>query len=135
MTLVRYNPLTNFVPSTFGDFIESAINEKNGHTFSPEVDIIRNEKSIELMMALPGVSKNDIILDLDDNTLIIKGERKAPQNVEFIVRETNYGSFERSFKLTEDIDTSKIDAKYNDGILNVSLPINEKAPKTTIKVK
>jgi len=135
MTLVRYNPLTNFVPSTFGDFIENAIRENDDYAFSPNADIIKNEKSIELLVTLPGVNKKDITLDLDENRLTIKGERKASENAEFIKRENNYGSFERSFKLNDEIETSNINAVYNDGILKVTLPIVEKAPKTTIKVK
>ena len=135
MTLVRYNPLSNFVPSTFGDLIENAIRENENYSFSPAVDIINNENSIDLLVSLPGIKKEDIVIDLDNDTLTIKGERKLNEEAEILKRETKYGKFERVFNLNEEIDSTKINAAYTDGILKVTLAKAEQKAKTTIKVK
>jgi HSP20 family protein len=102
------------------------------------VDIYENEKSFELHVAVPGMKKDDFKLDLKDNFLTISGERKFTREKNdnnFHSVETQYGSFSRAFSLPENVDGSKISAKYADGILEVSLPKDEKKIlKTTIKV-
>lgn len=138
MTLVRYNPLTNFVPGTFGDLLESALNESREKTFTPAVDIIKTEKEVELHMLAPGMDKKDFTIDLDENRLKISGERNTniPENAKVLKRETNYGAFERAFTLGDDINKEKINAAYEAGILKITLPfIEKKEKKATIKVK
>jgi len=138
MTLVRYNPLTNFVPSTFGDLIESALRDTNNTGFVPQTDIIKSDKFIELQIIAPGMNKSDFTIDLNENVLTISGERKDTINEEmsYIKKESKYGHFERAFTLSEDINTKDIAAKYEDGILKIKLPIVEKKiNKATIQVK
>lgn len=138
MTLVRYNPLTNFVPGTFGDLLESALNETREKSFTPAVDIIKTEKEVLLYLLAPGMDKKDFTIDLDENELKISGERNSslPENAKVLRRETNYGTFERVFTLSEDIDKEKINASYEAGILKLTLPfVEKKVNKATIKVK
>ena len=136
MTLVRYNPLADFVPSTFGDMLESAlVNDKVNH-FTPAVDVKRDEKAIELQLIVAGMVKEDFTIDLNEKQLTISGERKADENTEFIKRESSYGKFSRTFTLGENINTDEIAASYKDGILQVTLPLKEvKSNKATIQVK
>ena len=109
-----------------------------GSVFSPKVDVIENENSYEVHLAVPGVSKEDFKIDLNDNTLTISGERKftnEKKEKNYHSVETQYGSFRRSFSLPENIDGTKISAKYNNGILELVIPKDEKkALKQTIKV-
>lgn len=141
MTLVRYNPLNDFVPGTFGDFIESVLRDtpaRKDVDFTPAVDIVKDKDYIELQLIAPGMNKGDFKIDLDQNLLTISGERVLSDEVKtrFQKRESNYGKFSRSFKLTEDINQEKITASYTDGILKVKLPLVEKKEtKSIIEVK
>ncbi len=137
MKIVRYNPLNNFVPSTFGDLLENVINRdvQRELNFTPEVDIIKNEDGFEINLIAAGMTKSDFTLDINDNTLTLSGERKQPDNIKFLQSESRYGSFKRAFKLNDDIDQSKISAAYENGILKIVLPINKKKlEKKVIKI-
>jgi len=102
------------------------------------VDILETEKAYELHLAIPGVTKDDFKIDLNDNYLTISGERKftkeKKENNLYVV-ETQYGNFNRTFSLPENVDASKISAAYNNGILEVTVPKDEKKVlKSSIKV-
>jgi HSP20 family protein len=145
MSIVRYNStLNDFVPTTFSNLIDKFFNESlsrqggSAYSFVPKVDIIENEKAFELHVAVPGMNKDDFKVDLNDNFLTISGERKFTAEKEsenFRSIETQYGSFSRSFAMPEHVDAVKISAKYNNGILELVIPKDEKKMlKTTIKV-
>jgi HSP20 family protein len=110
----------------------------SSYAFVPKVDIIENEKAYEISVAVPGISKDDFKVDLNDNLLTVSGERKFSKEKKennLHVLETQYGNFSRSFSLPENVDAGKIDAKYNNGILEITVPKDEKKTlKTTIKV-
>lgn len=143
MKLVKYNNTNDYVPATWNSVLDNFLNfDFEGgrlEKFRPSVDILENEKSFEIHLAVPGMEKEDFNLDLKDNHLIINGERKIREekNGQNIHRmETQYGSFSRSFRLPENIDVEKISAQYIDGILEIELPKDEKKErKTTIKIK
>lgn len=145
MSLIRYNStLNDFVPTSFSNLIDRFFNEsvaRSGgavYSFVPKVDIYETEKSFELHVAVPGMSKEDFKLDLNENYLTISGERKFTRERKenhFQSVETQFGSFSRSFALPENVDAAKISAKYNNGILEVNIPKDEKKTlKTSIKV-
>ncbi len=90
-----------------------------------------------MQLAVPGVKKEDFKVELDQDRLTISGERKLSKetgNDHFRSIETQYGSFSRTFVLPDDIDGKKIEAKYEDGILRVIVPKDEKKLLKTIKV-
>lgn len=94
-------------------------------------DIKDNGNAFELSAELPGYKKEDINVDIDDRTLTISAERKMEENEEkngYIHRERSYGQISRSFDL-EGIKADEIKAKYQDGILTLTLPKEEKAIK------
>lgn len=144
MSLVRYSTANDFVPTSFSNLIDRFFNDSvarsggSSYAFVPKVDIIENEKAYEISVAVPGISKDDFKVDLNDNLLTVSGERKFSKEKKennLHVLETQYGNFSRSFSLPEDVDASKIDAKYNNGILEITVPKDEKKTlKTTIKV-
>jgi HSP20 family protein len=141
MSIIRYNP-SDFAPSTFSSLVDRFFNDSmvrnGGSVFSPKVDVIENENSFEVHLAVPGVSKDDFKIELNDNHLTISGERKftnEKKEKNYHSVETQYGSFSRSFSLPENVDGTKINAKYNNGILELVIPKDEKkALKQTIKV-
>jgi HSP20 family protein len=146
MSLIRYNStLNDFVPTSFSNLIDRFFSEsvaRSGgavYSFVPKVDIYETDKSFELHVAVPGMSKEDFKLDLNENYLTISGERKFTKERKenhFQSIETQFGSFSRSFALPDNVDAAKISAKYNNGILEVTLPKDEKKIlKTSIKVE
>ena len=106
--------------------------------WSPRVNIVENENGYLVTAELPGVSKEDIDVDLRDHTLSIKGEKKAEKKEEkdnFIRVESSYGKFERSFHVTDDIDASSVKASFKDGVLKVELNKKEEVKPKQIKVE
>jgi HSP20 family protein len=145
MSLVRYNSaLNDYVPTAFSNLVDRFFNETLSRTggaaysFVPRVDIVENENAYEIHLAVPGMSKEDFKLDLNDNYLTVSGERKftkEQKDKNFHSIETQYGTFSRSFGLPENVNASKISAKYNNGILEINVPKDEKKTlKTTITV-
>lgn len=141
MSIIRYN-VNDFTPTSFSSLVDRLFNESltrsGGSTFIPKVDIIENETSYEIHLAVPGQNKEDFNIELKDNYLTVSGDRKlADEKKEknFHTLETNYGTFSRSFSLPENIDTTKINAKYEKGILELSIPKDvKKSLKQSIKV-
>ena len=143
MTLVKYSD-SDFRPVTFSSILDNFFNEtvrnpSKVSRFRPGADVIETEKMYEIQLALPGMEKKDINIDVNEGVLTISGERKFENEDEgrnYFMVETHYGSFSRSFNLPELVDSSKIDAAYKNGILYIELPKDEKkALKTSIKVK
>lgn len=135
MKLVKYNPLNEFIPSTFGSMLENALNNGSNSGFEPLVDFIKNEDNYEIHLIAPGMEKNDFQLEINNDILSISGERKLGENTNYTQIESHFGSFKRTFKLGEGIDTSKINASYVNGVLKVELPLDKKKlEKKTIQV-
>ncbi|MBL7851656.1 MAG: Hsp20/alpha crystallin family protein [Cyclobacteriaceae bacterium] len=141
MSLIRYNT-NEYVPATFSSLIDRFFNDtltrSGGSSFQPRVDIVETDKAFELHVAVPGMNKEDFQIEMKDNFLTVSGERKftsEQKDTNWHSIETQYGNFSRSFSLPENVDAAKISAKYVNGILEVSIPKDEKkALKTTIKV-
>lgn len=145
MSLVKYNSLLNdYMPYSFSNLIDRFFNESaarsggSAYSFVPRVDILENEKAFEIHVAVPGMNKEEFKIDLNDNHLTVSGERKfkhEKNDDNLHVVETQYGTFSRTFSLPENADATKISAKYNNGILEITVPKDEKKVlKTTIKV-
>jgi HSP20 family protein len=133
MSLVRFDPFRSFegIAKKMNDFMgdfEKGVNIEFG-TFSPRVDISEDEKYLYVNAELPGLKKEEVKVTInDDNVLVIKGEKKREESQEekdenktFIRVERNYGMFTRSFMLPENLKTDSINAKFENGVLNISL--------------
>jgi HSP20 family protein len=145
MSLIRYNTaLNDFVPTSFSNLIDRFFNDAmtrsggSAYSFVPRVDIMENDKAYQIHVAVPGMNKEDFKIDLNENYITISGERKFTQEKNennFHSVETQYGTFSRSFSLPEHINSAKISAKYVNGILEITVPKDEKKTlKTTIKI-
>lgn len=103
----------------------------------PPVDIFETGDSIVIKAELPGISKEDITLEVKENTLSIKGEKKFEKDVKeesYHRVERSYGAFQRAFALPSTVQQDKVKAKFRDGILEVTLPKAEEAKPKQIKV-
>jgi HSP20 family protein len=102
----------------------------------PAVNITEHKDEYEVALAVPGMKKDDFKIDVEGNMLTISSEKeesKEEKDKKFTRKEYNYSSFSRSFTLPDEINREKIDAKYDNGILKISLPRKEEAKKLTAK--
>lgn len=91
----------------------------------PYVDIFEDDVDVTIKVELPGVKKDDIMLDVSDGQLTISGKKHIDhmdQTESYRVIERQYGSFRRSFSLPDVVDINKVDAKFENGVLQVVLP-------------
>ena len=119
------------------ELTSTAEQTRPGLIFTPNVDIFETDTEITLLADMPGVTADNLTIDLRDNVLTLTGE-VAPfeeANEEDILIEYEIGKYHRQFNLSSVIDQSKIDAKLNDGVLRLSLPKVEKATPRRIEVK
>jgi HSP20 family protein len=145
MTVARLNSnLLDRLPETYGTLVDKFFNEslngkRNLSSFRPQVDAIETEKEFRLNVALPGFKKEDIQLNFEEGKLTISGERKfdtEQKENKYHFVETNYGRFSRSFYLPDNILETGIEAQYENGILWVVIPKDEKKVlKRQIEVK
>ena len=113
---------------------------KSDYNWSPSVDVDETDKDVTIDVELPGIDKKDVKVEVKDNTLTISGERtgeKKQEDRNCCLSERYYGKFQRSFSLSDSVQTDKISAKYKNGVLTLTLPKTEKAlPKEiTVEVK
>lgn len=108
-------------------------------SFSPACEIAETEGQFLLSFDLPGVKKEDIKIQVEENTLTISGERKQEkkagdgQNAKYVER--TYGAFTRSFTLPSTVETEKIEAHYENGVLNLTVPKATAARTRTIEIQ
>ena len=146
MTLIkRSNSLFPSVPSFFDDFVTrdvfdwSNANNANGSSL-PAVNIKEDDDNFEVEVAVPGLKRDDFNIELENDVLKISSENKSKSETDdnnYMRREFRYSSFKRTFSLPENkIDGDKVEAKYTDGVLHVTLPKREEAkPKPVRAIK
>jgi HSP20 family protein len=130
------------MPSVFDDFFRPW-NEwfegggLSGRTMNvPAVNITEQKDDYLVSLAAPGLKKEDFKIDVDGNMLTINSEKedsREEKDKKFTRKEYSYSSFSRSFTLPEEINKEKIEAKYEDGVLKISLPRREEAKKPSAK--
>ncbi len=104
---------------------------------SPSVDIYEEGNELVLKADLPGITKDEVEINVTDNVLTLTGEKKKEEKVErenYFRYERSHGSFCRRFHLPDGIDTEKIKAHYKEGVLEVRLPKTEEAKQKTKKI-
>ena len=124
----------SYKPFTFQDFLSEDLFPTFNRTTNnlPAVNIREDEKAFYLELAIPGINKNDVKIELKDDMLTISAEQKEEKeekNEGYSRKEFSYSSFCRSFYLPEDTDAEKINASYRDGILGIEIPKKEEEKK------
>jgi HSP20 family protein len=116
-------------PTFFNDMFEHILKDEKV-TWMPAVNIMERENDFKIDLAVPGLDKKDFNIEVENNMLVVSGERKEEKLEEkdkVTKREFHYGSFKRSFTLPETADEEKINASYNNGVLTVSIAKKEEA--------
>ena len=136
--LARIN--RNYVPAYWDDFFNDRVFNTNHNVqrknTSPAVNISEADKDFKIELAVPGLSKNDFNIEVENDVLTISSaekEHKEDKMPNYTRREFNFNSFKRSFELPETIDQDQIKASHKDGVLSITLVKKEeevqKAPK------
>lgn len=134
---------TEKLPALFDDFFrpwnewfDNGGNIRGRVLSVPAVNITENKDDYLVSLAVPGMKKDDFKIDVEGNMLTIsskKEETKEETDKKFTRKEYSYSSFSRSFTLPEAVNKEKIEAKYEDGVLNLSLPRREEVKKPVAK--
>jgi len=109
-----------------------------GETAMPALDVYQTPNEVVVKAALPGVKPGDVNIDITGDTLTIRGEHKADQEIkkeDYLYQERRYGSFSRSVVLPSGLEPDKAEATMEDGILTITIPKAEEIKPKTIKVK
>ena len=140
MTMItRIDPFRELA-SLFENFAEGTPTGKAqlmAGTFVPPVDVYEDEHKLVLKLEIPGVNDEDLDIRMENNLLLVKGERKFEKEEKeenFHRIERRYGSFERSFRLPNTVDGDSAEANYDKGILTVTLSKRPEAKPKQIKV-
>ncbi|MEM6966773.1 MAG: Hsp20/alpha crystallin family protein [Bacteroidota bacterium] len=149
MTFVNVNPRRrrrHYNASPFFNIVNEVFNNSAAEMGSrnvkskPAVNIIEGKENFKLEVAAPGINKSDFNIHIEKDVLTIsaKKEHHVEEGTQYSRREFNYNEFERTFHLPETIDTTKIEANFNNGILTITLAKKEEAkelPARNIEVK
>ena len=106
-------------------------------SWSPSVDIFETEGEIVVKAELPGIDRKDIQLNLENNVLSLRGERKFQKETKddnYHRIERSYGVFSRAFSIPATVDEERIRADYKDGVLKIVLPKKDQAKPKQIKI-
>jgi HSP20 family protein len=146
MALARWTPRGNLqsfqdeMNRMFEQFFRGGTGEEAGwgvRTWAPPVDIYETDDALILKAELPGVSKDDVSIEIHQNTLILRGQRKHDAEVkeeQYHRIERAYGTFQRSFMLPTLVDQEHVQATYHDGVLELRLPKSEAAKPKRVAI-
>jgi HSP20 family protein len=148
MALVRWEPvreltsLQNEMNRLFNTFFDTpATSPGNGGTLRrwvPAMDLVETDDAFVLKADLPGLSEEDVHIEVEDNVLTISGERKAEHEEKkegYFRVERAYGSFRRSLTLPEGVNANAVQASFNRGVLEVRIPKPEERKPRRVSIK
>jgi len=145
MAMIRINPMWELenMSREINKLMKSVIAPENRPRieigdFKPRIDVLEDDKAIYFEAELAGMEKDNIKISVnDENILSIKGEKKFEKNdsLNYIRSERTFGTFQRTFQLPENIDTEKINANFENGILLLTLPKMEPVKPEEKEVK
>lgn len=106
-------------------------------TYVPNVDIFEADGDLQVLVDLPGACADSIRVDFEDGVLTIDADvaERQPEGTKYVLREYGVGGFHRSFRVSNTVDASKIEAKYRDGVLTLTLPKVDAAKPRRIEVR
>ncbi len=141
MTAIMKKPVKDPMLALFDEFfrpLAPSLENQMGRLVVPAVNIIEDDKGVEIDLAAPGLNKKDFEIKVEDNILTIsahKEEEKLEEGATYVKKEFGYETFQRSFTLPDNVfDTEKIEAKYDNGILKIYIPKLEEQQKKVKKI-
>lgn len=134
MTVLKFEPFKDFesLTSKMQKFLEDFPGAANEHisSFHPKIDIAETETNIFIEAEMPGIKKEDIKLQIEDNILTITGEKKQAKSEDkkYYRSERCFGKFSRRFTLPTDFNIENITAEFTDGVLNINIEKQTEKP-------
>ena len=130
----------NDVFGRFDRLFDSNEGNRFSTAWSPVTDVREDEDGIFVTVELPGLSSEDVSVSVENGILSISGEKKqvsedGDKESNYHLVERRYGSFERTFRLPRGVDSDKVKAKFENGLLNIDIPKSAKAKKKLIPIK
>jgi HSP20 family protein len=134
--------MTPFGREPFGDIWQDRLwpewQRDLGEEWTPSMNFYEKEGKYFLTSELPGISKDDVSINIDNGVITITGKKESSKEEEgasYYLKETSYGSFSRSLRLPGEVEEDKIEASIKDGVLTIEMPKKEepKAKKITVK--
>ncbi|OSM01830.1 Hsp20/alpha crystallin family protein [Magnetofaba australis] len=137
MSLISFDPFAELRAFNREFDRAFAANAKRRAEFEAPLDIIENEQAVAILVDLPGVEKEAIQINLEEETLTIAAERKAPElpeKTQMRLNERPWGQFQRAFRLPRGLDAQRIEAEFAHGVLTITIPRAEQAKARAIPV-
>lgn len=117
------------------DFLRNEPEWESGY-WQPAVDLVETDDAYVVIAEIPGVKRDEIKISMNENNLRISGERKPLHDLKQHLRsECYYGPFRRSIHIPDEVNKEKITAKYENGLLEVTLPRQKKSAAQEIKIE
>ena len=127
------------VDSLFDRFFDrSGREESRSAVWAPQTDLIETDDSFQLRLDVPGMTKSDIDINLQNRTLTVSGERESEtkeESEEYVRVERAFGSFHRTFTLPDAVDDENIKATYDNGVLSIHVPKTEESTRRKIEIQ
>lgn len=141
MAITQYRPATDLFGPLFEDFLRPLNGARATSLLrAPEADVIETESDIRVALEMPGMRVEDIDIGLENNVLTVSGEKRqehtaADERNAWHLSERRYGRFSRSFALPRDVEAEQIQARFADGVLDITIPKSERARRRRIEIR
>lgn len=126
------------VDSIFDQFFGRGDDEETSAVWAPRTDLSETDEAFRIRLDVPGMTKEDITVNLQNNALTVSGERTSERkedDEEYVRVERAFGTFHRTFRLPDAVDEKNIEATYEDGVLTIDVPKTEESTRHQIEIK
>ena len=134
----RLRDLQREVDSIFDQFFGRSEDEEASAVWAPRTDLSETDDAFRIRLDVPGMTKDDITINLQNNTLTVSGERtseRTDEGEEYVRVERAFGNFHRTFTLPNAVDRENVEAAYEDGVLTIHVPKTEESTRRQIEIQ
>jgi HSP20 family protein len=126
------------VDSIFDQFFGRGEDDETSAVWAPRTDLSETDEAFRIRLDVPGMKKEDITVNLQNNTLTVSGERSSERTEEgekYVRVERAFGNFHRTFTLPDAVDQENVEASYEDGVLTINVPKTETSTRRQIEIQ
>ena len=126
------------VDSIFDQFFGRGSDDDTSAVWAPRTDLSETDDAFRIRLDVPGTTKDDIAINLQNNTLTVSGERSSERQEdgeEYVRVERAFGNFHRTFTLPDAVDPDRVEATYDEGVLTINVPKTETSTRRQIEIQ
>ncbi|MCS3698001.1 Hsp20/alpha crystallin family protein [Salinibacter ruber] len=126
------------VDSIFDRFFGRGGDDDTSTVWAPRTDLSETDDAFRIRLDVPGMTKDDIAINLQNNTLTVSGEcssERQKDGEEYVRVERAFGTFHRTFTLPDAVDPDRVEATYDEGVLTINVPKTEKSTRRQIEIQ